>query len=280
MKSYEYQILRYCHDRISGEFVNIGILLFAHSERLLFIKTVDKFHRLSEFFPSSNGRHVKKIIDRLEQTTNKLKKRVDQQFDLDKFTAIEVIANKILPKDDSAFYFSETLKGLTLDYEHILESLFNDIVLRHEKVIEKKSLSDDEVWRNVYKKYFDKKNITEKLIPHYVSTKNDEFEFEYCWKNDIWHIYKPISFELTDHNKIKSKIYQHNGLLNELLTSKEPLSISYLTTKPKLHDHPELLTLIKEKLLYKNSNIKTDIVFEEEAELFTDQLKLEIDSHQ
>ena len=42
MKPFEYQIVRYLHDRVTGEFVNVGIILFAPEERLLFSKTIQR----------------------------------------------------------------------------------------------------------------------------------------------------------------------------------------------------------------------------------------------
>jgi len=279
MKPYEYKILRYCHDRISGEFINVGVLLYSLQDHLLLFKTIDKYKRLNEFFPTTDGRKVKKLINQLELYANKLNQRISNQLDLDNIQNIESIANQILPKDDSALYFSDTLRGLSINFSNTLDELYDDIVAKHDKYTDKKSLSDDEVWRNIYKKYFDDKKITEKLVPHSIKTKNDLFEFDHCWKNGIWHIYEPISFELTDYHKIKIKIYQYNGLVNELITSKEKILINYLTAKPKLSEHPELIYLMKEKLMSTEDNIKTNIVFEEDAEDFALQLTLEIDSH-
>ena len=223
MKPYEYKILRYCHDRITGEFINVGILLYAPEDHILLFKTIDKYKRLSEFFPTSDGRKIKKLVNQLESFAYKMNKRISNQLDLDNFQNVDSISNHILPKDDSALYFTDTLKGLSLNFDFTLIDLYDDIVAKHDKYIDKKSLSDDEVWRNIYKKYFDEKEITDKLIPYSIKTKNDLFNFEHCWKNGIWHIYEPISFELTDYHKIKSKIYQYNGFVNELLTSDETI---------------------------------------------------------
>ena len=276
MKTYEYQILRYSHDRITGEFVNVGILLFSSPDKFLQFRTIDRFKRLNEFFPDTDGRLIKKLLKRLEILTDQTVERISNELDLDNYNNIEIVSNSILPKDDSALYFSEPMKGLSLDFELTLADLFENIVTKHDKLKDKRSMSDDEVWRGIYKSHFDEKKITNNLVNHSIKTKNDLFDFELCWKNDVWHVFKPISLELVDTSKIKSKIYHYNGLLNELITSEENIFINYLATKPK---ESKLIELMKEKLLLDESNIKTNIVFEDDADNFTTSLKSKMDSH-
>jgi len=55
MKKYQFQIVRYIHDRISGEFVNVGIIVYMPESRFLKSRFINKFSRISQLFVDVNG---------------------------------------------------------------------------------------------------------------------------------------------------------------------------------------------------------------------------------
>ncbi len=55
MIKYQYQILRYVHDQFTGEFGNLGVVMYAPKNRFLKCKVVSKYARLSSFFGEING---------------------------------------------------------------------------------------------------------------------------------------------------------------------------------------------------------------------------------
>ena len=38
----------------------------------------------------------------------------------------------------------------------------------------------------------------EKLAEKKIETKDYQYDFRFAWKNDIWHLYEPVSFDLVD----------------------------------------------------------------------------------
>ncbi len=280
MKTFEYKILRYLHDRVTGEFVNVGILLFALDEKILFSRTSHTYGRLADFYCGIDGKKVKKLITGIDYVVNKFNKEsLSLSLNFDNITNLDSFINQILPTDDSALLFTETKRGLTLDYENTLESLFSEIVAKYESSYHQKSTNDSEAWRNVYKKYFDKYRLTEKLVAHKIKTKVDEFEFEHCWKNGSWNIYKPISFDLAEDKYIKEKIYRWDGILRELESAKEPVNINFLAISPKQVEDKSLLKIIQSKLVNKSRIFNSNVIFEDEAEAFVSDLKSEIENH-
>jgi hypothetical protein len=279
MKPFEYQIVRYLHDRVTGEFVNVGIILFAPEERLLFSKTIQRYSRLSQFYSGIDARNVVKIVTGINYIVNQIKNSFSSEFDFDKISSLEQISGTILPKDDSTLFFSEVQKGLSLDFENTIEALFEEIVSKYNVESQRKSTSDDDVWRKVYKKYFDEQRITQKLTPHSIETKNDYFEFEHCWKNEIWHIYKPISFDLISTADIKEKIYRWNGIANELKSSKEKISLNFLAVEPKITERIKIDTMITEKLYSAEINFNSKVIFEKDVNSFMKDLKQKIEHH-
>jgi len=67
MITIQYQILRYLPDRVSGEFVNLGIVAFDSSNKILKSKFINKIGKISSFFPNINSRYLIKSIKTIQQ---------------------------------------------------------------------------------------------------------------------------------------------------------------------------------------------------------------------
>jgi len=279
MKTYEYKILRYCHDKITGEFVNVGILLFSAEDRILLLKTIERSQRLNDFFPGLHGKNIKTLLTRMCGLTEKIEEKIFEQLDFDSYNDIEKISSLVLPQDDSALLFTNTFAGLTLDIKLQADKLYENIVGKYDKNTDRKSFSDDDVWKNIYKKYFDSKGITQNLTKETFQTKNDSMNFNFCWKNEKWHIYQPISFDFDDISRIKNKVYQHNGLLNELLTSESEICLNYMTMKPIIQYPDDIQRFLEEKLTIHSHSLESKVVFEENADSFTSEIQLQLEHH-
>lgn len=279
MKPYEYIILRYRHDRITGEFINIGIILFVREERVLYAQMLNKFKRISDFFPGIKASELRGIMKNFDNFIEKLHNRINEELDLNKFDSLSHVLPSIMPLDDSAIFYSEVKNGISLDYKKTISDLYDKIVARYELSKEKRSWSDDDVWRRVYKDYFDRFRLTNKLMKHNIKTKNDNFDFDYCWKNGIWHIYKPLSFDLADLNSFKDKLYRWNGIANELKLSEEPINFTILTKRPKLKSDLDLTQLMNDKLETKSDVFNSKLVFDDNIDEFIMKLKKEIEAH-
>lgn len=131
---------------------------------------------------------------------------------------INGVVNNILPKDDSALYFTEIKKGL----DENLDCFVDDMFLRFVKVHlidedDKEARNDKQVWNKIYKKHFDDNGISSHLATHIVKTKNDELEFDKAWKNGVWNCFEPVSFNLTKPDTIKDKVYKNSASETEAL---------------------------------------------------------------
>jgi hypothetical protein len=59
---YTFSVLRYIHDVVSGEFVNVGVALYAPQTRFLGVVCSGTYGRLSNFFGGIEGEHFKRIM--------------------------------------------------------------------------------------------------------------------------------------------------------------------------------------------------------------------------
>lgn len=267
MIKYQYQVVRYIHDQFTGEFGNIGLIVYAPSNCYLQCKMVGRYARLSNFFGDVNGSFLLNSIRHLETGVQRISEDLASFLLTHKIgDDLNEITQTLLPKDDSALQLSETYYGLDIDPERALQDLFDRIVERYNPDEKAQPHTDGYAWKKVYKAYFDKYNITKQLKRHSVSTDKDTIDFERAWKNGIWNCYQPLSFDLKSVDSIKSKVYKWSGIIKALQTAQEKLHVVFLTTEPQ--DHEDLRLFISETLTLKQDNLEVEIVEEGEADSF------------
>lgn len=278
MNTIQYQVLRYLPDRVSEEFVNLGIVAFDKQEKVLHSKFINKVGNISAFFPNINARYLLKSVKTIMHHLESISEQFSSEFLFDKIDSIDQVTSQVLAKDDSALIFSEVKKTLDISAESMVDHLFSRIVISGNLVEDDEVRRDKEVWVKVYKKHFDDYGISTHLKPHNIKTENDELEFDKAWKNGVWNCFETVSFNLTRTDAIKNKVYKWVGKLDELNTSGEPKHIYLLSILPK--EHPELKNFIKKMITDKSTpNTKIDIISEDQIDLVASTIKSEIDAH-
>lgn len=270
MKKYQYQLIKYVHDQFTGEFVNVGIVIFSPENQFLDCKLVDRQSRLIGLFPKANWRFLNKIFRNIENAIKSETKLVGSLFS--KITDLDKLTSQIIANDNSAIEFTKAKSAFDVDLNAAFNDLYFDLV---EKYIQtqpkKKSLTDNDVWQTKYKKYFEEYHIANRLVKHKLVTTNDEFTFEKSWKNHIWHCYQPVSFLLQDKDSIKDKVYKWAGKLKEMKSADEKIHLTFLTSLSK--NNKDLELFIEEYLSIQETNLQVDIVKEAEAENFVKEVQ-------
>jgi hypothetical protein len=278
MKTIQYQILRYLPDRVSGEFVNLGIVAYDSQGRNLKSKFINKIGNISGFFPNTNSRYLIKSIKTIQHDLELYSQRFVSEFSFDSIESVDQITRQVLAKDDSALIFSEIKKTLDVDIQATIDDLFSRFVKLNLSEDDDEVRRDKEVWNKVYKKHFDEYGISGHLKHHNIKTQNDELEFDKAWKNGVWNCFESVSFNLTRPDAIKNKVYKWVGKLDELNTSKEAKHIYLLSVLP--HEHPELKTFIIKMITDKcTDGTMVEVVSEDEVGLVAERIKHEIENH-
>lgn len=271
MIKYQYQIIRYMHDQFTGEFVNVGVVLYAPEKKFLQAKILKRYSRISQFFGGIKGDFLiaalKRFENLIQESSEKLKEFSSTKKSVDEFTAA------ILIKDDSALQMSSDIYyGVDLDPNIALLDIFDRMVEKYypDEIISKQT--DQYVWRNLYKRYFDEQGITKQLKKQSFTTEKDTIAFEKSWKNGVWNCYQPLSLDLQSEDSIKGKVYKWFGILKQLETAEEAIHVYFLTSSPK--EHSELKPFIDEMLgLNIDDKLKVDLVEESEAEVFVSNVR-------
>lgn len=239
-QNYDFVVLRYIHDIVSQEFVNVGVILFTPSNQEMKGKFLDSFDRMKRIFPDFNKRSfsmsVKAILNGLDQEKN----RTEMSLQLSRTTDLTSRLRQILPADDSALQWSEIGSGVCEDHEEALNQLFSRYVTKYDKVESLKDKTnvlhkkkDDDIWRPVNLK-LKSMHLDVKFQKKKIEGKNDSIEFDRAYKNGQWHVFEPVSFDLADTHYIKDKARRWLGHLAAVSEgTKEDLRVYFLTGSPQ-----------------------------------------------
>lgn len=208
---YSYTVLRYIHDVMTGEFVNVGVVLFVPSLGKMQFRTRKSIGRIKGIFPDldraafiSEMRAVRKGLSRVAQEVEA------SDLFIENLDARKV-ALRALPIDDSSLQWSAVGTGLTNDPSKTFERLFERFVTRYD-IPSAHRVTDEDVWRPVREKLAER-NLALKLQEKVVVGDTDAISFKYAWKNGQWHAYEPVSLDLADAEGIKDKVRRWRGHL-------------------------------------------------------------------
>src|SRR3972149_7639852 len=59
---YSFSILRYIHDIVTGEFINVGVVLYSPKGRFLSAICTSRYGRLTRMFSNVNGDHFRQVL--------------------------------------------------------------------------------------------------------------------------------------------------------------------------------------------------------------------------
>jgi Protein of unknown function (DUF3037) len=235
LERYSFCFLRYVHEPLSGEFANVGVLLWAPESKFLGFKASQKYSRLSQFFDGFHHQDYRHLISRIGTQFNKLATELADEGKLP-FTAepesARDLALKVIPHDDAALQWSLSSGGLTDSPSVELEQLFDEAVSRHYESADDVRRDDQVVYREVFSRAFEAPFVKERIESHEVSAPLASHVFPQAWKNGVWNVYQPLSFDLKQGESIRNKALRWDSLTRILGASDEKPAIHLLLGAP------------------------------------------------
>ena len=127
---YEYQILRYRHDVVSGEFVNIGIVFFDAEKQFLRVRITEKHERISNFFGSISSVFLLHATKQIERSLNNIGQQMVYKSP-HSFKSVADITNSVLPPNDNSLFFSTVSNGWHFDHKKAFDETFERLIGRY-----------------------------------------------------------------------------------------------------------------------------------------------------
>lgn len=266
--------LRYVHDVVTGEFANIGVVLYAPEQRFLEARFTTSYERLNAVFLKIDHLHYRALMRYMANRFDEIAADIRDGLHVPPATALNEIVRQVLPPDDSSLQWSEQGGGFTDDLAKTLDELYKRFVERYVAGAEQVSRSDEEIAKPFKAKLGRK---AEKLSEKTIETKDYQYDFRFAWKNNIWHLYEPVSFDLVDPGSIREKANKWLGRGVALHDAKEKFKIHFLLGEPRQAETKAAF----ENAIHLLSKIpgQKELVRESEMEHFAEHVAEEIGSH-
>ena len=275
--SYTYAVLRYVHDTTTGEFVNVGVILYAPQTRYLSAICRHTYARLSKVFPGVDPDHFKSLMHYIQARIVERGEQLSAELQLATTSSAIEIAQSVLPRDDSSLQWSPAGSGRTDDPAKTLEMLYERMVKRYDERQDHGGRSDDEVWRH-FRRDLEVRQVLQHLKSKTISVQDDEIEFQHAWKNGKWHCLEPISFDLAAPDSIRDKAHRWLGQMDSIKDAGEPFKVYLLVGGPQDESlRPAFQRAVS--ILNKIPGEK-EIVLEEDAARLADRIAGEVKVHQ
>jgi hypothetical protein len=213
--AYSYTVLRYVHDVLTGEFVNVGVILFASKTGAFKFRTRTTIGRLKGVFPDIDRASFVSAMHAVRRGLQQIAKDEGKAGFLVSNGDAASVARKAVTLDDSSLQLSPCGTGLTDDPEKTLNQLYDRFVARYDIHVRNRR-SDDDVWRPVRQK-LEERDLAQRLQEKSIGGSVDDIVFKHAWKNGQWHVYEPVSFDLADADGIKAKAREWLGHLSAVV---------------------------------------------------------------
>ena len=273
---YTYAVLRYRHDPLAGEMLNVGVLLHVPASRFLKCAMRTTYGRLSGLYPDFDGAALTADLKRAETALNRLASSEADSLFTTGMTA-GVFARRVLDDPAGSYVWGETGSGLTRDPEHELSLLYERFIGQFDEKHTARR-SDADVWRPARDRLAERQ-IERLFEPKVIRAERDEVEFQHAWKNGLWHCLQPLSFDLTDASGIKEKAARWVGHMFGLAKSEEAFRPYFLVGKPAQRELMPAFERAVAFLAEAPSPKRPRVVREEDIDAFVDEFEKAAKEH-
>lgn len=275
---FSYTVLRYIHDVSTGEYLNVGVVMFVPSMPHIRAKMQHEYSRLSATFEGFHGEYYRTLMRHVESRINKLADKWNKELLFEDLPLdAQLAACMVLPKDDSSLQFSESCGGLTSDPDKTLEDLYYRYVIRNQPQHGTPSRDKEEVWKT-FQHHLRGENVLPKLHPVSIRGASFDYEFDHAWKNDKWHPLEPISMDAAEDHTLCDRATRWVGRATDLQSDERLGKIHLLVGAPQLDR--QKVAYGKALALLGKMPIEHEIIEEDEAADFARAFGAELRRHE
>jgi hypothetical protein len=273
--SYTFSVLRYRHDPLADEQVNVGLVFHSPAARFSDFKARHTHGRFSLLYPDLDRDAFRLKLRAIERGVSRIAEEEGDNL-FARLSDATALGRRALPQDDSSFIWGEQGSGITTDPEGEFERLFERFVTLYDK--EKRPVRQDaDVWRPV-RELLVSRGIAHRLQKKVIASPVDKVEFDHAWKNGAWNVVEALSFDLATEDTIKDKARRWVGQLTTVSKTEEKFTPHFIVGKPS---SDALLPAYDAALgILRASPVAADIVEEANVASLVDQIERDIRQHE
>jgi len=227
---YTYSVLQYRHDTWTGEALNVGVAVFSPDLATFKVRNRRATGRILCAYPDVRRKVLSDALRAIERGAVKIQKNIGMEIEPSSVNA-NLLARQLVNLDDSSLFWNEGGSGTSKDFDQTVDGLFERFVSKFDQSAGRQLRTDDDVWKPVrdslakkgIANYFDEKTIHSDL---------DDVRFRSGWKNGMWNVIEPLSFDLTTADGITEKATRWTGHLYNLKGSSEKFRAHFVVGKP------------------------------------------------
>lgn len=273
--AYTFTIIRYVHDKVTGEFVNVGVVLHSPTTGFLRAKCTTAAVRLRRMFGRVDSEHIRSFLHYIERRAISFDQDTGAVlvFPDSKETAA-TYAERILPPDDSSLQLSPVAGGVTNDPAHELHSIFERYVERYTQMKPRTTRHDEDVLP-VFRRPLEERRLVTYLRPKVIESPDYEHEFPLAWQNGIWNTCDAVSFDLQESSDILEKANKWLGRAKNLFESTEKFRLVLLIGEPRRSELVET-SMTAERIIRKAEGGEVILIREREAQRLADMIERDV----
>lgn len=226
--------VRYVHDVLTGEFLNVGVVLLCPERSFVGARFLSQWSRVTAAFPGADLAHLRRTAARIIAVIDAERERVQLPYLLG-HDIVQFMAN-VLPPIDGSLQLSPTMRGSTDDPERTLRELYRRYVETYvTDDTERAPRSDEDVWRAFMLKHAARLKALEgfqRFALRAPKSANFRVEFDMGWKNGTMNLAQPLSFDLIETQAIYDKTSRWTGRVLTLRPSEQNAHIAFLVGMP------------------------------------------------
>jgi hypothetical protein len=211
-RSFTYSVLRYIHDPAAGEAMNIGIVVYSPDGHYLNCRFEYRYERLSNAFSDFDGEGFRRTLRAFDTDIDDLRHSLfgGMLRPSDVPSDAGSIARRFWADQGLSLRASEPRSGLSTNLEETTYDLFFRFVTsQNERTVDERR-TDEEVWAS-YRSRLSGTLLTNLLRPRIFATENIEVRFDYAFKNERWHVLRPLSLDFARATSITRKASEFLG---------------------------------------------------------------------
>lgn len=275
-KPYKFAVLRYIHDPIVQEFANVGVVLFSPEMQYLDAACVSNYGRLTKMFVKVDGARFRELTRHVQTQIQATGEELRRGHEFVSGLSFDAVLARIIPPDDMSFAFTAAGVGFSEDFDKTLRELYSRFVLKYAGVNEIQRRTDDDIWR-VYRKHFEHRHVTKNFVSKRIAATDFEYNFHHSWRNETWHLYEPMSFDMTNEDDILNKANKWLGRATVLQSSPDSWKMHVLLGEPR--DSKLESAYVKAENILNKMTAPHEFISEGEAEQFAESVAQEMASH-
>jgi len=233
IQPYEYAVLKYVHDPVAGECLNVGVVLISPQQEVFFDGRFEqKYSRLSGVFSHFNGEYFRQFVSRVHRQVEQIAKEINGAPLLGASSILlEQHLKELLPDSGMSFRFSEVRAGITENpAEELSHLFFRYVTSQYEKEIS--THRDDEAVWNTFRTPLKAHNVLSRLQEKTFAKDDFEHTFNRAFKNGKWHVLESVTFDYVRAEQLTEKATRYIGLATALQNNPEMGKLYLLLGRP------------------------------------------------